>query len=97
MLAVEIMDTAFMNSISKWKKWDEMLASPWFTVYPDVGNLSAWGNDVPAELKLGIDRIAAIHLKDTQPVTEHSPDSSAMCRLAKAVSILLASSKRCMS
>ncbi|HCB7789905.1 TPA: L-ribulose-5-phosphate 3-epimerase [Escherichia coli] len=71
--AREIMDTAFMNSISKWKKWDEMLASPWFTVYPDVGNLSAWGNDVPAELKLGIDRIAAIHLKDTQPVTEHSP------------------------
>ena len=73
MLAVEIMDTAFMNSISKWKKWDEMLASPWFTVYPDVGNLSAWGNDVPAELALGIDRIAAIHLKDTQPVTETSP------------------------
>ncbi len=73
MLAVEIMDTAFMNSITKWKKWDEMLASPWFTVYPDVGNLSAWGNDVPAELALGIDRIAAIHLKDTQPVTETSP------------------------
>ncbi|HEP0985287.1 TPA: L-ribulose-5-phosphate 3-epimerase [Enterobacter ludwigii] len=73
MLAVEIMDTAFMNSISKWKKWDEMLASPWFSVYPDVGNLSAWGNDVAAELTLGIDRIAAIHLKDTQPVTEQSP------------------------
>jgi hexulose-6-phosphate isomerase len=47
MLAVEIMDTAFMNSISKWKKWDEMLASPWFTVYPDVGNLSAWGTTSP--------------------------------------------------
>lgn len=97
MLAVEIMDTAFMNSISKWKKWDEMLASPWFTVYPDVGNLSAWGNDVPAELKLGIDRIAAIHLKDTQPVTGQNPDSSVMCRLAKAASISLASSKRCMN
>ncbi|WP_368770656.1 L-ribulose-5-phosphate 3-epimerase [Enterobacter cloacae] len=73
MVAVEIMDTAFMNSISKWKKWDEMLASPWFSVYPDVGNLSAWGNDVAAELTLGIDRIAAIHLKDTQPVTAQSP------------------------
>ncbi|MCH4409484.1 L-ribulose-5-phosphate 3-epimerase, partial [Staphylococcus haemolyticus] len=73
MLAVEIMDTAFMNSISKWKKWDDMLASPWFSVYPDVGNLSAWGNDVTAELTLGIDRIAAIHLKDTRPVTEKSP------------------------
>jgi hexulose-6-phosphate isomerase len=72
MLAVEIMDTEFMNSISKWKDWDRQLASPWFTVYPDVGNLSAWGNDVSAELELGIDRIAAIHLKDTQPVTDTS-------------------------
>ncbi|KAH8256810.1 hypothetical protein KR044_004891 [Drosophila immigrans] len=73
MLAVEIMDTAFMNSIGKWKAWDALLASPWFTVYPDVGNLSAWGNDVPRELELGIDRIAAIHLKDTYPVTATSP------------------------
>ncbi|MFY3762805.1 L-ribulose-5-phosphate 3-epimerase, partial [Escherichia coli] len=73
MLAVEIMDTAFMNSIGKWKAWDALLASPWFTVYPDVGNLSAWGNDVPRELELGIDRIAAIHLKDTYPVTAVSP------------------------
>ncbi|OCJ28390.1 L-ribulose-5-phosphate 3-epimerase [Serratia sp. 14-2641] len=73
MLAVEIMDTEFMSSISKWKTWDSLLASPWFTVYPDVGNLSAWGNDVAQELQLGIDRIAAIHLKDTFPVTETSP------------------------
>ncbi|WP_330983684.1 MULTISPECIES: L-ribulose-5-phosphate 3-epimerase [Enterobacterales] len=73
MLAVEIMDTDFMNSISKWKVWDQRLASPWFSVYPDVGNLSAWGNDVSAELALGIDRIAAIHLKDTQPVTPTQP------------------------
>ncbi|AKG71512.1 TPA: L-ribulose-5-phosphate 3-epimerase [Serratia fonticola] len=73
MLAVEIMDTEFMSSISKWKSWDALLASPWFTVYPDVGNLSAWGNDVAEELHLGIDRIAAIHLKDTFPVTETSP------------------------
>ncbi|WP_260514803.1 L-ribulose-5-phosphate 3-epimerase [Serratia fonticola] len=73
MLAVEIMDTEFMSSISKWKSWDALLASPWFTVYPDVGNLSAWGNDVAEELQLGIDRIAAIHLKDTFPVTETSP------------------------
>ncbi|HHQ6720894.1 TPA: L-ribulose-5-phosphate 3-epimerase [Serratia fonticola] len=72
MLAVEIMDTEFMSSISKWKSWDALLASPWFTVYPDVGNLSAWGNDVAQELHLGIDRIAAIHLKDTFPVTETS-------------------------
>ncbi len=72
MLAVEIMDTSFMNSITKWKAWESLIESPWFTVYPDVGNLSAWGNDVTGELKLGIDRIAAIHLKDTYPVTETS-------------------------
>jgi L-ribulose-5-phosphate 3-epimerase len=73
MLAVEIMDTPFINSITKWKVWDAEIRSPWFTVYPDVGNLSAWGNDVPAELRLGIDRIAAIHLKDTLSVTPSSP------------------------
>lgn len=73
MLAVEIMDTEFMNSISKWKAWDDCLASPWFTVYPDIGNLSAWGNDVDKELKLGIDRIAALHLKDTYAVSATSP------------------------
>lgn len=73
MLSVEVMDTPFINSISKWRDIARHVNSPWFTVYPDLGNLSAWGNDVAAELKLGIDRIAAIHLKDTQPVTAHSP------------------------
>ena len=70
MLAVEIMDTPFMNSITKWKVWEQQIASPWFSVYPDVGNLTAWGNNVDDELSLGIDRIAAIHLKDTYPVTD---------------------------
>jgi L-ribulose-5-phosphate 3-epimerase len=65
MLAVEIMDTPYMNSITKWKALDAEIRSPWFSVYPDVGNLSAWENDVSAELALGIDQIAAIHLKDT--------------------------------
>lgn len=73
MLSVEIMDTPFINSITKWKVWDAEIASPWFTVYPDIGNLSAWGNDVAAELRSGIDRIAAIHLKETLPVTPSSP------------------------
>ena len=73
MLAVEIMDTPFMNSISKWLVWEERIRSPWFTVYPDVGNLTAWGNDVDSELQRGIDKIAAIHLKDTLSVTPDFP------------------------
>ena len=70
MLSVEIMDTKFMSSISRWKKYDELIKSPWFCVYPDVGNLSAWNDNVEEELALGIDKIAAIHLKDTYKVTE---------------------------
>lgn len=68
MLSVEIMDTPFINSISKWRELARQVASPWFSVYPDIGNLSAWGNDVAFELEQGIDKITAIHLKDTLAV-----------------------------
>lgn len=73
MLAVEIMDTPLMGSISKWKVWADRIPSPWFQVYPDLGNLSAWGSDVEAELELGIDRIVAVHVKDTLAVTPDFP------------------------
>ncbi len=73
MLSMEIMDTPFMNSVSKWKWWDKRIQSPWFTVYPDVGNLTAWNNDVAKELDIGIDRIAALHLKETRKVTRDFP------------------------
>lgn len=69
-LSMEIMDTQFMSSITRWKKWDDIIRSPWFTVYPDLGNLSAWNDNVVEELTLGIDKISAIHLKDTYKVTE---------------------------
>ena len=42
-------------------------------VYPDLGNLSAWGNDVPEELRIGSSHIVAIHLKDTLAVTPDFP------------------------
>ncbi|AWX16285.1 xylulose 5-phosphate 3-epimerase [Mergibacter septicus] len=70
MLSMEIMDTEFMSSISRWLQWNEIIRSPWFTVYPDLGNLSAWNDDVIHQLHLGIDKISAIHLKDTYKVTK---------------------------
>jgi hexulose-6-phosphate isomerase len=73
MLAMEIMDGPFMNSIPKYLNLKRRMPSPWFGLYPDLGNLSAWGNDVPTELELGITEIVAIHLKDTHPVTDRSP------------------------
>lgn len=73
MHAVEIMDTPFMNSITKYLEYESLVRSPYFRVYPDLGNLTAWGNDVSRELEKGIASIVAVHLKETLPVTETSP------------------------
>ena len=68
MLSIEIMDYPFMSSITRFAEITKHIHSPWLTVYPDVGNLTAWWNDVPLELKTYISQISAIHLKDTLPV-----------------------------
>ena len=74
MLAMEIMDTSFINSISKYMSYEGMIRSPWFKVYPDVGNISAWPeNDVDYEFSRGIGSIVAIHLKDTLAVRDDFP------------------------
>ena len=74
MLAMEIMDHPFMSSITKYLEYAEMINSPFFKVYPDLGNLSAWPeNDVEFELEKGINDIVAIHLKDTLAVTKDFP------------------------
>lgn len=73
MLAMEIMDTELMSSISRYQTYKAQLPSPWFTVYPDLGNLSAWGNDVPAQLALGAGQIVGVHLKETLAVTRDFP------------------------
>ena len=73
MLALEIMDTPFMNSISRYLALKERMPSPWLMVYPDLGNLTAWGNDVERELEAGIDHIVGIHVKETKPVGPDFP------------------------
>lgn len=73
MLAIEIMDHPLMSSIVKYLNIEKHIKSPWLRVYPDVGNLSAWGNDVAEELELAIDQVVAIHLKETIAVTASFP------------------------
>ncbi len=73
MLAVEIMDTPLMGSITKWLAWKRDIPTPWFQVYPDLGNLSAWGSDVPEELARGLDHIVAVHVKDTRAPHDGEP------------------------
>ena len=74
MLGMEIMDTTFMNSITKHLVYEERICSPWYRVYPDLGNLSAWSeNHVEQELRKGINSMVACHVKDTRPVTATDP------------------------
>lgn len=69
-LAIEVMDDPFINSISKFLAIKSQIQSPYLQVYPDLGNLSAWSeNDVGYELEQGIGAISQIHLKDTRAVT----------------------------
>lgn len=69
MLSMEIMDHPLMNSISRFLEYSKEIPSPWFTVYPDIGNISAWGYEIDKEFTKGIDKITAIHLKDTLAVS----------------------------
>ncbi|UPU39465.1 L-ribulose-5-phosphate 3-epimerase [Erysipelothrix sp. Poltava] len=70
MLAIEIMDDPFINSITKYNAIKSQIPSPWLQVYPDIGNLSAWpGNDVGQEFEQNIAAIAAIHIKDVVKVS----------------------------
>lgn len=69
MLSVEIMDTDYLNSLSKFEVLNREVNSPFFTAYPDVGNISGWNYDIVTELKLSKPHITQIHLKDTYKVT----------------------------
>ncbi|MQS90145.1 L-ribulose-5-phosphate 3-epimerase [Companilactobacillus mishanensis] len=73
MLDIETMDDPFINSLSKIAEIKSQIHSPWLQAYPDLGNLTAWPeNDVGRELETNMDNIAAVHLKDTLPVTKDS-------------------------
>ncbi|WP_060989790.1 L-ribulose-5-phosphate 3-epimerase [Photobacterium leiognathi] len=71
MLAVEIMDTQYLNSLSKFEILRREINSPFFCAYPDVGNISGWNYDVCTELALSMPHITQIHLKDTYKVKEN--------------------------
>lgn len=66
-LALETMDTGFMDSIQKAMKYVGQINSPYLQVYPDVGNIAAMGKDIEKDFLSGNGRIVAIHLKDTTP------------------------------
>ena len=57
----EIMDIELMNCIRKHLSYEEKIGSPWYKVYPDVGNIAAWGLDPLSDLEAGIHSIVGVH------------------------------------
>lgn len=66
-LALEIMDTKFVGTIVRALHYLKEIPSPYFKIYPDMGNLSNFSNDVTGEFELGIAETVAIHVKETKP------------------------------
>lgn len=66
-LAMEIMDTQFVGNIVRAYRYLRKIPSPYFKIYPDIGNLSNFSMDVGAELELGLPETVAIHIKETKP------------------------------
>lgn len=67
MLALENVDGNDVDSITQAMIFVEHFKSPWFQVYPDVGNLGEHGLDVCGELERGRGHLVGIHVKDTRP------------------------------
>lgn len=66
-LAMEIMDTQFVGTIVRALHYLKEIPSPYFKIYPDMGNLSNFSNDVTGEFEIGISETVAIHVKETKP------------------------------
>jgi L-ribulose-5-phosphate 3-epimerase len=67
MLGLENCDLEFVDSIDKGLRIVEHLNSPWFHLYPDMGNLAAAGYDPADQLRRAAGHLAAVHVKDTAP------------------------------
>lgn len=66
MLALENGDSPLVDSIEKAMRFVREINSPWFQVYPDIGNLTAAGFDPLEELPLTAGHLVGVHVKDTR-------------------------------
>lgn len=70
-LALETMETPFMNTIEKALGFVRKINSPFLQIYPDVGNVTnAFEGDIARiseDISVGAGHLVAVHLKETQP------------------------------
>jgi len=69
MLGLENVDREFVDSIEKGMHLVREIDSPWFHLYPDMGNLVAAGLRPADQFPLAKGHIVAVHVKDALPRT----------------------------
>ena len=68
MLGVETMEGEnVVDSITCARRHVQAINSPWFQIYPDIGNLAAHGYNLREELTSGQGHLVGIHIKDSRP------------------------------
>jgi L-ribulose-5-phosphate 3-epimerase len=67
MLGLENVDNPFLESVDKGLRLVCEVDSPWFQLYPDMGNLAAAGYHPPDQILLAKGHLVAIHVKDALP------------------------------
>jgi len=67
MLALENIDHELVDSVEKAMYYVKTLNSPWFKVYPDIGNMTAAGYKPLEQLPLAEGYLVGVHVKDTRP------------------------------
>ena len=65
-LALENVDWPTVDSIEKGMRFVQAADTPWFQMYPDIGNLAAMEKDVTSELLAAGRHLVGLHLKDTR-------------------------------
>jgi L-ribulose-5-phosphate 3-epimerase len=67
LLALENGDSLLVDSVEKAMRFVNTLNSPWFQVYPDIGNMTAAGYSPLEQLPLTEGHLVGVHVKDTRP------------------------------
>lgn len=93
-LAFETMENDFMNSITKARKYVDMISSPYLMIYPDLGNLNnnylKNGSSLLVELANHYSKVVAFHLKDTvQNVYRNLVIGEGIVDFSKSIKVLL--------
>ncbi len=71
LLAFETMETPFMDTVAKAKKYVDLVNSPYLKIYPDLGNITnsslIYKKQVIDDLETGRSDLVGIHIKETAP------------------------------